>query len=109
MARTAVGLVLEDERYTLDIRVLDRDGNPAKGEVWFYEYGSDWVYTLPLDATGRAPPQRVRPGMYDVSIWLDVPGESGGPTPLASHCWPTPTWSWTRIARSCWTPARPTA
>ena len=78
-ARTAVGLVKEDERYTLNIRALGRDGEPAGGYVTFYEYGTDFVYELPIDPdTGRVAPQRLKPGIYNVTTWLDVAG-NGGP------------------------------
>ena len=78
MARTAVGLVKEEERYTLNISALGRDGAPAGGFVTFYEYGTEFVESLPIDpATGRVAPLRLKPGIYDVTTWLDVAGDGG--------------------------------
>jgi hypothetical protein len=78
VARTAVALVKEEERYDLGVKVLGRDGAPAPGYVTLYEYGTDWVYWLPVDpGTGRVETQRVRPGIYNVTTWLDVAGDGG--------------------------------
>ncbi len=77
-ARTAVGLVKEEERYTLKIRAIGRDGEPAGGYVTFYEYGTEFVETLPIDPeTGRVAPRRLKPGIYDVTSWLPVSGVGG--------------------------------
>ena len=45
----------------------------------FYEYGTEFVEWLPIDPeTGRVRPQRLKPGIYNATTWLDVAG-SGGP------------------------------
>ena len=73
--RTAAALVKEEERYGLDITALDRSGEPATGYVDFYRYGDQFVSTLPIDpATGAVPTQRLRPGVYSATAFLDVEG-----------------------------------
>jgi subtilisin family serine protease len=79
VAQTAVGLVKEEERYSLDISAIDREGQAAGGYVTLYRYGDQWVNTLPIDpATGTVATQRLRPGIYNVTSWLPVSGELGG-------------------------------
>jgi Subtilase family len=78
-ARTAIGLVKEEERYDLSVRAVDRDGAPAGGFVVLFDFRSPWATILQLDpATGAAPTQRLTPGPYNISTWTDVRG-SGGP------------------------------
>ena len=79
MARTAIGLVKEEERYDLSVRAVDRDGAPGSGYVVLFDFRSPWATFLQLDPkTGAAPTQRVAPGPYNISTWMDVRG-SGGP------------------------------
>ncbi|MFJ3404239.1 S8 family serine peptidase [Promicromonospora sp. NPDC090134] len=76
--RTAVALVKEEERYGLDITALDRSGKPAGGYVDFYRYGDQFVSSLPIDpATGEVPTQRLQPGVYSATAFLDVAGSTG--------------------------------
>jgi subtilisin family serine protease len=76
--RTAAALVKEEERYGLDITALDRSGEPATGYVDFYRYGDQFVSTLPIDpATGEVPTQRLLPGVYSATAFLDVEGSTG--------------------------------
>ncbi|MER7556016.1 S8 family serine peptidase [Nocardioides sp. NPDC126508] len=76
--RTATALVKEEERYGLDITALDRSGEPASGYVTFYRYGDQFVSTLPIDpATGTVPTQRLQPGTYSATAFLDVAGSKG--------------------------------
>lgn len=76
--RTAVALVKEEERYGLDITALDRSGEPATGYVDFYRYGDQFVSSLPIDpATGEVPTQRLQPGVYSATAFLDVEGSAG--------------------------------
>nr|BFF18135.1 hypothetical protein GCM10025730_16560 [Promicromonospora thailandica] len=78
VVRTATALVKEEERYGLDITALDRSGRPASGYVDFYRYGDQFVSTLPIDpATGEVPTQRLRPGVYSATAFLDVAGSKG--------------------------------
>ncbi|NYI77233.1 S8 family peptidase [Nocardioides panzhihuensis] len=76
--RTATALVKEEERYGLDIMALDRSGEPASGYVDFYRYGDQFVSTLPIDpATGKVATQRLQPGTYSATAFLDVAGSAG--------------------------------
>lgn len=76
--RTAAALVKEEERYGLDITALDRSGEPATGYVDFYRYGDQFVSSLPIDpATGKVPTQRLQPGTYSATAFLDVAGSQG--------------------------------
>lgn len=76
--RTATALVKEEERYGLDITALDRSGEPAAGYVDFYRYGDQFVSSLPIDpATGTVPTQRLQPGTYSATAFLDVAGSQG--------------------------------
>ncbi|MFE7228012.1 S8 family serine peptidase [Nocardioides sp. NPDC057577] len=76
--RTATALVKEEERYGLDITALDRSGEPASGYVDFYRYGDQFVSSLPIDpATGTVPTQRLQPGIYSATAFLDVAGSKG--------------------------------
>jgi subtilisin family serine protease/predicted pyridoxine 5'-phosphate oxidase superfamily flavin-nucleotide-binding protein len=76
--RTATALVKEEERYGLDITALDRSGEPASGYVDFYRYGDQFVSSLPIDpATGTVPTQRLQPGTYSATAFLDVAGSQG--------------------------------
>lgn len=76
--RTSTALVKEEERYGLDITALDRSGEPANGWVDFYRYGDQFVSTLPIDpATGEVPTQRLLPGVYSATAFLDVEGSKG--------------------------------
>ncbi|MEV0952169.1 S8 family serine peptidase [Promicromonospora sp. NPDC050249] len=76
--RTSTALVKEEERYGLDITALDRSGEPATGWVDFYRYGDQFVSTLPIDpATGEVPTQRLLPGVYSATAFLDVDGSKG--------------------------------
>jgi subtilisin family serine protease len=76
--RTAAGLVKEEERYDLDIQVLDRSGEPATGWVDFYRYGDERPSSLVIDPdTGEVPTQRLLPGVYAATAFLDVDGSKG--------------------------------
>ncbi|MFD2796576.1 S8 family serine peptidase [Promicromonospora vindobonensis] len=76
--RTAAALIKEEERYGLDITALDRSGEPATGYVDFYRYGDQFVSTLPIDpTTGEVPTQRLLPGVYSATAFLDVEGSEG--------------------------------
>ena len=79
MARTAIGLVKEEERYDLNVRAVDRDGAPAPGYAVLFDFRSPWATILQFDPeTGAAPTQRLASGPYNISTWMDVRG-SGGP------------------------------
>ncbi|EWT00739.1 peptidase S8 [Intrasporangium oryzae NRRL B-24470] len=76
--RTSVGLVKEEERYSLNIHMVGRDGKPAGGFAYVYRYGDDRSSTVPIDPeTGMASAQRLLPGKYMVTSWMPVPGAHG--------------------------------
>ncbi|NIK55904.1 S8 family serine peptidase [Kribbella shirazensis] len=78
VAQTAVGLVMEEERYNLAVHATGRDGKPAGGFLTLYKYGDQFVTTLEIDpATGNVATQRLRPGVYAAYSWLPVDGKEG--------------------------------
>ncbi|MET9314216.1 S8 family serine peptidase [Kribbella sp. NPDC003505] len=78
IAQTAVGLVMEGERYDLDVHAVGRDGKPAGGFLTLYKYGDQFVTTLEIDpATGTVSKQRLEPGVYAAYSWLPVDGAEG--------------------------------
>ncbi|SDZ07741.1 Serine protease, subtilisin family [Saccharopolyspora shandongensis] len=72
VTRTSLGLLKEDERFDLKIRLIGRDGKPATSTVVVKkDDGSDpFIYTITGEMTLRMPP-----GTYTVDSSLDVPGE----------------------------------
>ena len=72
VTRTSLGLIKEAERYDLNIKLIDRAGNPGKAWVVVNESADFWPYVLEVDgeATLRLPP-----GTYTVESALDGPGE----------------------------------
>ncbi|GLH96659.1 peptidase [Phytohabitans aurantiacus] len=70
LTRTTLGLLKEDERYDLTIRVRDRAGKPANVWVVLSEAGEPAAYRVEGETT-----LRLRPGTYAASSYLDVPGE----------------------------------
>ncbi|TCC11362.1 S8 family serine peptidase [Kribbella soli] len=78
IAQTAVGLVMEGERYDLNVHATGRDGKPAGGFLTLYKYGDQFVSTLEIDpATGTVSTQRLEPGVYAAYSWLPVDGQDG--------------------------------
>ncbi|MYW65514.1 S8 family serine peptidase [Streptomyces sp. SID8379] len=77
VAHTAVGLVKEEERYTLTVHVKDRDGAPAEA---FLAVQQLVAHTDPQSAvTGDdgTVELRLAPGTYYVDSFLDVRGSHG--------------------------------
>ena len=72
VTRTALGLVKEDERYDLTVKLADRDGKPARQRVVVNRAGDFWpsAYDVDGELTLRLPP-----GTYSVASYLDVRGE----------------------------------
>ncbi len=103
VTRTSVALLKEDERYDLNLSLVDRSGQPASGWVTFNQAGSDlgsWGEFVEGSKTLRMPP-----GTYSVTTYLDVQGEGPDRSGLAVLVDPEvaaragrPTW--------CWTPSR---
>ncbi|MEU6703149.1 S8 family serine peptidase [Streptomyces wuyuanensis] len=77
VARTAFGLVKEEERYTLTVRVKDRDGAPAATRLVVQRLaeGED-PFPADVGASGTLE-LRLRPGTYTASTFLDVRGSKG--------------------------------
>ncbi|GAA4704419.1 S8 family serine peptidase [Phytohabitans rumicis] len=80
VTRTALGLVKEDERYNLTIKLVDRVGKPARDRVVVNRAGDVWpgVYEVNGALTLRLPP-----GTYSLASYLDVPGERADSLGLA--------------------------
>jgi subtilisin family serine protease len=77
LAHTAVGLVKEDERYTLTVHVRDRDGAPAAADLTVQQLaaGAD---PLPARVGGSGTlALRLKPGPYSLTSFLDVRGSHG--------------------------------
>ncbi|MFG3702685.1 S8 family serine peptidase [Micromonospora sp. NPDC047620] len=72
VTRTALGLLKEDERYDLKIKLIGRDGKPVTSTVGIKKAGVSrpWAYTIDGEMT-----LRMLPGTYTVTTQFDVPGE----------------------------------
>ncbi|MEI5100426.1 S8 family serine peptidase [Streptomyces sp. PmtG] len=77
VAHTAFGLVKEGERYTLTVRVKDRDGAPEAADVVVQPLakGED-PYPAAVGDSGELK-LRLKPGAYALSSFLDVRGAHG--------------------------------
>ncbi|MFJ3765011.1 S8 family serine peptidase [Streptomyces sp. NPDC090082] len=78
VAHTALGLVKEEERYTLTVHVKDRDGAPAPAHLGVQQLTRD---VDPFPATvgeSGTLALRLKPGTYTVDTFLDVRGSHGG-------------------------------
>ncbi|SCF02662.1 Serine protease, subtilisin family [Micromonospora viridifaciens] len=72
VTRTSLGLLKEDERYDLKVKLVGRDGKPAASIVVIKKAGE--FYPLLLNIDGETT-LRMPPGTYTVESTLDVPGE----------------------------------
>ncbi|MFK3729227.1 S8 family serine peptidase [Streptomyces sp. NPDC088090] len=77
VAHTALGLVKEEERYTLTVHVKDRDGAPAAAGLGLRNLapGED-PFPASVGDSGTVE-LRLRPGTYTVDTFLDVRGAKG--------------------------------
>ncbi|MCX4991127.1 MULTISPECIES: S8 family serine peptidase [unclassified Streptomyces] len=77
VAHTAFGLVKEEERYTLTVRVKDRDGDPTAADLAVQQLaqGVD-PYPAHVGDSGTLT-LRLRPGTYSLTSFLDVRGSHG--------------------------------
>ncbi|MEV0121452.1 S8 family serine peptidase [Streptomyces sp. NPDC050703] len=77
LARTAFGLVKEEERYTLTVRVKDRDGAATAADLVVQRLteGTDPVPAAVGDSGTLK--LRLEPGTYAVTSFLDVRGSRG--------------------------------
>ncbi|MFD3994385.1 S8 family serine peptidase [Streptomyces sp. NPDC058583] len=78
VAHTALGLVKEEERYTLTVHVKDRDGGatPAHLVVKQLAEGRHDPFPAPVGESGTLE-LRLKPGTYTVDTFLDVRGSHG--------------------------------
>ncbi|MZD05765.1 S8 family serine peptidase [Streptomyces sp. SID5785] len=77
VAHTAFGLVKEEERYTLTVRVKDRDGEPAPADLVVQELAKNTDPTsVAVDDSGTVR-LRLKPGTYCADTFLDVRGAAG--------------------------------
>ncbi|MFD9910989.1 S8 family serine peptidase, partial [Streptomyces sp. NPDC059063] len=77
LARTAFGLVKEEERYTLTVRVKDRDGAASAADLAVQPLVKDGeAYPAAVGASGELK-LRLKPGAYALSTFLDVRGSHG--------------------------------
>ncbi|MEJ3745046.1 S8 family serine peptidase [Actinomycetes bacterium KLBMP 9797] len=72
VTRTALGLVKEDARYNLTLRLVDRNGKPVKDRVLLNRAGDPWASVYEVDG---ALTLRLPPGTYSTASYLDVRGE----------------------------------
>ncbi|MGW3815465.1 S8 family serine peptidase [Streptomyces sp. NPDC005046] len=77
VAHTAFGLVKEEERYTLTVRVKDRDGDPTAADLAVQRLarGVD-PYPAHVGDSGTLK-LRLTPGTYSLTSFLDVRGGHG--------------------------------
>ncbi|MGY3845011.1 S8 family serine peptidase [Streptomyces hydrogenans] len=77
VAHTALGLVKEEERYTLTVHVKDRDGAPAAAGLGLRNLapGQD-PFPASVGESGTVE-LRLKPGTYTVDTFLDVRGSKG--------------------------------
>jgi subtilisin family serine protease len=77
VAHTALGLVKEEERYTLTVHVKDRDGAPTPAHLGVQRLaeGHD-PFPATVGESGTLE-LRLKPGTYTVSSFLDVRGSKG--------------------------------
>ncbi|MEV4938970.1 S8 family serine peptidase [Streptomyces zaomyceticus] len=77
VAHTALGLVKEEERYTLTVHVKDRDGAPTPAHLGVQQL-VEGVDPFPA-AVGESGTLelRLKPGTYTVDTFLDVRGSHG--------------------------------
>ncbi|MFE1547447.1 S8 family serine peptidase [Streptomyces sp. NPDC058718] len=77
VAHTALGLVKEEERYTLTVHVKDRDGAPTAAHLGVQQLtrGVD-PFPAAVGESGTLE-LRLKPGTYTVDTFLDVRGSHG--------------------------------
>ncbi|MEV0317709.1 S8 family serine peptidase [Streptomyces sp. NPDC050658] len=77
VAHTAFGLVKEEERYTLTVRVKDRDGAATAAGLVVQRLAEN-VDPFPADVGDSGTLRlRLKPGTYALSSFLDVRGSGG--------------------------------
>ncbi|MEZ0578822.1 S8 family serine peptidase [Nocardioides sp. MH1] len=80
ITRTSLGMVKEEERYDLKIKLVGRDGAPGAGWVGVSATGDPYPWSAYVDGETT---MRMAPGTYLVSTYLDVQGETADRSGLA--------------------------
>ncbi|MFJ1967216.1 S8 family serine peptidase [Streptomyces sp. NPDC087903] len=80
VARTSLGLIKEEERYDLNIKLVGRDGKAASGWVAVNLAGDVWPWSVYVDGSTT---MRMAPGLYTVAGYVDVAGERADRSGLA--------------------------
>ncbi|WP_027657356.1 S8 family serine peptidase, partial [Salinispora vitiensis] len=80
ITRTALGLIKEDERYDLTIKLRDRNGEPTSGAVLIDQAGERFAESVTVDGEQTL---RLAPGTYTLNTDLDVAGEQADSLGLA--------------------------
>jgi subtilisin family serine protease len=81
VTRTSVALVKEDERYDLNVSLVDREGNPASAWVTVNQAG-DFFGAFPEFVDGHKT-LRLPPGDWSLTTYLDTVGQTGDRSGLA--------------------------
>jgi subtilisin family serine protease len=81
VTRTSVGLLKEDERYDLTVKLVGRDGRPAAAWVGVSKAGDPWPWSVHVDGQTT---MRLPPGTYSVMAYLEVGGEKPDRSGLAT-------------------------
>ncbi|MFI6418145.1 S8 family serine peptidase [Streptomyces sp. NPDC050842] len=77
VAHTALGLVKEEERYTLTVHVKDRDGAPTSAYLGMKKLAQgEQPFPATVGESGTVE-LRLKPGTYTVDSFLDVRGSHG--------------------------------
>jgi hypothetical protein len=80
VTRTSVGMIKEDERYDLTIKLVDRSGGAASGWVGLAMAGDPWPFSIFVEGESTL---RMPRGTYAVTSYLDVDGEGDDRSGLA--------------------------
>ncbi|HET9421856.1 MAG TPA: S8 family serine peptidase [Nocardioides sp.] len=80
VARTSVALLKEEERYDLNVKLLDRSGQPVAAWVAVNKGGEPWPWGEYVDGEKTL---RMPPGTYSLTAYLDVQGEGPDRSGLA--------------------------
>jgi subtilisin family serine protease len=80
VTRTSVGMLKEDERYNLTVKLVDRSGNPASGWVGFAMAGDFWPWAEYVDGQKTL---RMPRATYTLTSYMDVQGEKADRSGIA--------------------------
>ncbi|WP_027657361.1 PA domain-containing protein, partial [Salinispora vitiensis] len=80
ITRTSLGLIKEDERYDLTIKLRDRNGEPTSGAVLINQAGESSAGYVAVDGERTL---RLAPWTYTLHAEIDIPGERADSLGLA--------------------------